>query len=191
MILITCSRIVYGWLHCLRSQYVSSFIQNRYLSKIWSKHCTGMNNLLNRGMKIQTIRAWGWFIQLLGSNALKNRNLINDMLKIPQHTFSDHDPQVQMLPRYSKLLIIVFHTQGWVCISSCCWLLYGIHLRNLCTDMVGHFFKYFNFCGALLGSNKSYMPSYFMTYVIKHGIDSNKSRTDKVAIILFFFFLGE
>ena len=94
----------------------------------------------------------------------------------------------RLLPRYSKLLIIVFHTQGWVRISSCCWLLYGIHLRNLCTDIVGHFFKYFNFCGALLGSNKSYMPSYFMTYVIKHGIGSNKSRTDKICNNPFFFF---
>ncbi|XP_024017270.1 uncharacterized protein LOC112090262 [Morus notabilis] len=57
---------------------------------------TRMKILLNRGMKIQTIRAWGLFIQLLGSYALKNRKLINDMLKIPEYTFADHDPQLQI-----------------------------------------------------------------------------------------------
>lgn len=57
---------------------------------------TGMKDLLNSGMKIQAIRAWGWFIKLLGSYALKNRNLVNDMLKIPEHTFSDCDSQLQI-----------------------------------------------------------------------------------------------
>ncbi|KAF4346088.1 hypothetical protein G4B88_030865 [Cannabis sativa] len=57
-----------------------------------SKH----EDLLNHGSKVQTIRAWGWFIQLLGAYALKNRNLINDMLKIPELTFLDQDPQLQI-----------------------------------------------------------------------------------------------
>lgn len=46
--------------------------------------------------KVSTIQAWGWYIRLLGSHALKNRQLVNDMLKIPERTFSDSDPQVQI-----------------------------------------------------------------------------------------------
>ncbi|KAM0976391.1 hypothetical protein FF1_019372 [Malus domestica] len=57
---------------------------------------TGMHHVLTNGMKVQTIQAWGWFIRLLGSHALKNRQLINQMLKIPEQTFSDHDSQVQI-----------------------------------------------------------------------------------------------
>ncbi|PQM40985.1 hypothetical protein Pyn_24569 [Prunus yedoensis var. nudiflora] len=60
------------------------------------KLLTGMHHMLNNGMKVLTIQAWGWFIRLLGPHALKNRHLINEMLKIPQHTFSDHDSQVQI-----------------------------------------------------------------------------------------------
>ncbi|ONH98431.1 hypothetical protein PRUPE_7G248700 [Prunus persica] len=60
------------------------------------KLLTGMHNMLNNGMKVHTIQAWGWFVRLLGPHALKNRHLINEMLKIPQHTFSDHDAQVQI-----------------------------------------------------------------------------------------------
>ncbi|XP_004288782.1 PREDICTED: uncharacterized protein LOC101314796 [Fragaria vesca subsp. vesca] len=55
-----------------------------------------MHDMLTSGMKVQTIQAWGWYIRLLGSHALKNRHLINDMLKIPEKTFSDHDSQVQI-----------------------------------------------------------------------------------------------
>ena len=55
-----------------------------------------MHDMLTNGMKVQTIQAWGWFIRLLGSHALKNRHLINDMLKIPEKTFSDHDSQVRI-----------------------------------------------------------------------------------------------
>lgn len=57
---------------------------------------TKMKDMLCHGMKVKAIIAWGWFIRLLGSHALKNRHLVNDMLKIPEHTFSDHDPQVQI-----------------------------------------------------------------------------------------------
>ncbi|KAM2521246.1 hypothetical protein ACFX1W_001643 [Malus domestica] len=57
---------------------------------------TGMHHMLTNGMKVQTIQAWGWFICLLGSHALKNRQLINQMLKIPEQTFSDHDSQIQI-----------------------------------------------------------------------------------------------
>ena len=57
--------------------------------------------MLTNGMKVQTIQAWGWFIRLLGSHALKNRQLINQMLKIPEQTFSDHDSQVQIASQVS------------------------------------------------------------------------------------------
>lgn len=57
---------------------------------------SGMDKLLNLGMKVQAIAAWGWFIRILGSHSMKNRNLVNKMLKIPERTFSDNDPQVQI-----------------------------------------------------------------------------------------------
>ncbi|XLR09029.1 hypothetical protein HN51_064043 [Arachis hypogaea] len=57
---------------------------------------SGMKKLLDKGMKIQVIQAWGWFIRMLGSHALKTRQLVNDSLKIPECTFTDLDPQVQI-----------------------------------------------------------------------------------------------
>lgn len=60
------------------------------------KLLNGMKDLLDSGMKIQAIQAWGWFIRMLGSHALKNKHLVNDMLKIPERTFTDPDPQVQI-----------------------------------------------------------------------------------------------
>ncbi|XP_020537828.2 uncharacterized protein LOC105641288 isoform X2 [Jatropha curcas] len=60
------------------------------------KLLTGMKDLRNQGRKVETLQAWGWFIRLLGSHALRNRHLTNDMLKIPEQTFSDHNPQVQI-----------------------------------------------------------------------------------------------
>lgn len=56
----------------------------------------GMKEMLNHGMKVQTIQAWGWFIRFLGSHAMKKRSLVNEMLKILELTFSDHDPKVQI-----------------------------------------------------------------------------------------------
>lgn len=53
-----------------------------------------MNEMLNKGLKVQTIHAWGWFIRLLGLLAMKNRHLINKMLKFPEQTLSDLNPQV-------------------------------------------------------------------------------------------------
>lgn len=55
-----------------------------------------MKELLSQGLKIQTLQAWGWFIRLIGPYAIKNRHLINEMLKIPEQTFSDVDPQIQI-----------------------------------------------------------------------------------------------
>ncbi|KAI4344179.1 hypothetical protein L6164_011435 [Bauhinia variegata] len=60
------------------------------------KLLNGMKDLIDQGMKVQAIRAWGWFVRMLGSCALKNRHLVNDMLKIPERTLTDLDPQVQI-----------------------------------------------------------------------------------------------
>ncbi|KAK2992149.1 hypothetical protein RJ640_017071 [Escallonia rubra] len=63
---------------------------------IKKKLLPAMKELLKDGMKIQTLQAWGWFIRLLGPCAMKNRHLVNEMLKIPEQTFSDVNPQVQI-----------------------------------------------------------------------------------------------
>ncbi|KAM7265279.1 hypothetical protein ACFE04_002962 [Oxalis oulophora] len=57
-----------------------------------------MNDLLKQGSKVQAMQAWGWFVRFLGSSATskKTRRLINDMLKIPQQTFSENSPQIQI-----------------------------------------------------------------------------------------------
>ncbi|XP_020244954.1 uncharacterized protein LOC109823043 isoform X2 [Asparagus officinalis] len=46
--------------------------------------------------KLPLIQAWGWYICLLGSSSLKNRHLINGLLKIPEETFTEPDPQHQI-----------------------------------------------------------------------------------------------
>ncbi|KAK4573584.1 hypothetical protein RGQ29_031509 [Quercus rubra] len=66
---------------------------------------TKMKELLNQGMKVQAIHAWGWFIRLLGSYAMKNRQLTNEMLKIPENTFSDLNPQVQIASQLNHCLV--------------------------------------------------------------------------------------
>lgn len=67
-----------------------------------------MKDLLDNGMKIQAMQSWGWFIRMLGSHAFKNKHLVNDMLKIPQRTFTDPDPQVQIATQvpYTSYCII-------------------------------------------------------------------------------------
>ncbi|KAK9060710.1 hypothetical protein SSX86_021416 [Deinandra increscens subsp. villosa] len=55
-----------------------------------------MEELLKQGMKIQAMQAWGWYTRLIGSYAIKNRHLINQLLKIPEQTFPDSDPQVKI-----------------------------------------------------------------------------------------------
>ncbi|KAL8497864.1 hypothetical protein ACS0TY_021276 [Phlomoides rotata] len=55
-----------------------------------------LKELLDQGMKIQSLQAWRWFIRLLGPYALKNKHLVNEMLTILEHTFSDFDSQVQI-----------------------------------------------------------------------------------------------
>ncbi|KAJ0724314.1 putative telomere-associated protein Rif1 [Helianthus annuus] len=55
-----------------------------------------MEELLKQGMKIQAMQAWGWYTRLIGSYAIKNRHVINQLLKIPEQTFPDGDPQVKI-----------------------------------------------------------------------------------------------
>ncbi|GAB2289180.1 hypothetical protein Dimus_023483 [Dionaea muscipula] len=57
---------------------------------------TRMKELVKHDKKVQALQAWGWFVRLMGLLALKNLQLVNELLKIPQQTFSDQDPQVQI-----------------------------------------------------------------------------------------------
>lgn len=57
--------------------------------------------------KIDIIQAWGWYISLLGSDALKDRHLVNKMLKIPEQTFVDPDIQVQVAMLVSRLNLCI------------------------------------------------------------------------------------
>ncbi|KAK9269163.1 hypothetical protein L1049_000932 [Liquidambar formosana] len=86
---------------CLMKIRPTIFPPPLHLSKVLvldlkQKLLPGMKELLNHGMKVQAMQAWGWFIRLLGSHAMKNRHLVNEMLKVPELTFSDHDPQVRI-----------------------------------------------------------------------------------------------
>ncbi|PHU10415.1 hypothetical protein BC332_22275 [Capsicum chinense] len=54
-----------------------------------------MEELLNQGLKIQTLQVWKWFVRLLGPYGMKNKHLVNKLLKIPEQTFTDLDPQIQ------------------------------------------------------------------------------------------------
>ncbi|PIN01230.1 hypothetical protein CDL12_26267 [Handroanthus impetiginosus] len=56
----------------------------------------GIKDLSDQGMKIQSLQAWRWFIRLLGPYAIKNKHLVNEMLKIMEEKFSDFDSQVQI-----------------------------------------------------------------------------------------------
>ncbi|XP_038987497.1 uncharacterized protein LOC103719546 [Phoenix dactylifera] len=55
-----------------------------------------MDGIHDHRRKVHMIQAWGWYIRLLGSDALSDRHLVNKMLKIPEQTFSDPDPQIQI-----------------------------------------------------------------------------------------------
>ncbi|XP_057968502.1 uncharacterized protein LOC131157996 isoform X1 [Malania oleifera] len=77
----------------------------------------GMKELLSHGMKVQTMQAWRWFMRLLGSYAVRNRQLVNELLKIPEQTFSDHDPQVQIATQvaWEVLIDALIHSPVQVC----------------------------------------------------------------------------
>ncbi|CAI9779690.1 unnamed protein product [Fraxinus pennsylvanica] len=60
------------------------------------KLLSAMKELMDQGMKIQSLQAWGWFIRLLGPYATKNKHLVNEMLKLLEKTFSDFDSPSQI-----------------------------------------------------------------------------------------------
>ncbi|KAG9456187.1 hypothetical protein H6P81_000695 [Aristolochia fimbriata] len=72
-----------------------------------------MNMVLEYGKHGLTIQAWGWYIRLLGQVILRNRNLLNEMLKVPEHTFQNLAPQVQTasLVAWQALVDVLIDTQ--------------------------------------------------------------------------------
>lgn len=61
-----------------------------------TKLLSALKELMDQGMKIQSLQAWGWFIRLLGPCATKNKHLVNEMLKLLEKTFSDSDSSSQI-----------------------------------------------------------------------------------------------
>lgn len=53
--------------------------------------------------KILAVRAWGWYVCLLGYDTMNKRKLINSLLKVPEMTFSCQDPQIQIASLVMKL----------------------------------------------------------------------------------------
>uniref|UniRef100_A0A7N0U100 Telomere-associated protein Rif1 N-terminal domain-containing protein n=1 Tax=Kalanchoe fedtschenkoi TaxID=63787 RepID=A0A7N0U100_KALFE len=56
----------------------------------------GLKELQGKGLILQAVQAWGWFISLIGPHAIENRRLLNEMLRFLEQTFSDHNPQVKI-----------------------------------------------------------------------------------------------
>lgn len=98
----------------------SIFLQQALAEDMKLKLLTVMKDLLNQGLKIQTLQAWGWFIRLQGSHAMKYRHLTNDMLKVPEKTFSDHNPQVQIASLVFHVELLVLEL-GFAHLPSCIW----------------------------------------------------------------------
>lgn len=91
----TCLQLVIYNLNSEENSFIS--IEQVLAADLKQTLLPGMRNMLqDHGKKLCTIQAWGWYIRLLGSNAVKNRHLVNEMLKILEQTFSDSVPQVQI-----------------------------------------------------------------------------------------------
>ncbi|XP_038699740.1 uncharacterized protein LOC119997040 [Tripterygium wilfordii] len=97
-----------------------SFLSKALAEDMNGKLLAGMKELLDQGRKLQTMQAWGWFIRLLGQRALKNRHLINDMLKIPEQTFLDKNPQVQVASQVAceGLIDALIHPPDFTCVTN-------------------------------------------------------------------------
>lgn len=82
----------------------------------------GMKELLKHGKKVQALQAWRWFVCILGSYSLKTRHLVNEMLKVPEQTFSDPDPQVQnaSLVAWEGLIDALVYLPSKVCGPAIC-----------------------------------------------------------------------
>ncbi|XP_031481646.1 uncharacterized protein LOC116251483 isoform X2 [Nymphaea colorata] len=84
------------------SKVVSADIQQKLLYQLDAL-------LQQSGCKVHAIQAWGWLIRLLGFYTIKHRRLLNQLLKVPEKTFSDNDPQVQIASQVAwEALIDVF-----------------------------------------------------------------------------------
>lgn len=62
-----------------------------------------MMDMTDYRQQIVTVQGWGWYISLLGSDALDDRHFVNKMLKVPERTFVHFDPQIQVATLVSKL----------------------------------------------------------------------------------------
>ncbi|KAL5199859.1 hypothetical protein ABZP36_021062 [Zizania latifolia] len=70
------------------SKVVASDLEHTLLSR--------MVNMFDDPLKkIQAVKSWGWYISLLGLNAVDNKPLLNKILKVPEQMFIDPDTQVQ------------------------------------------------------------------------------------------------
>ncbi|CAN6449821.1 unnamed protein product [Victoria cruziana] len=100
---------------CLRKAKSCIFPPLPTLSKVVSadirqKLLHRLDELLQEpGCKVHAIHAWGWLIRLLGFYVMKDKVLLNQLLKIPEKTLSDSDPQVQIASQVAwESLIDVF-----------------------------------------------------------------------------------
>ncbi|KAM0828422.1 hypothetical protein ACQ4PT_067567 [Festuca glaucescens] len=74
-----------------------SSLSKEVASDLEQKLLSSMINMLNDpSKKIQAVKAWGWFVSLLGASAVSTRPLLNKILKVPEQLFTDPDPQVQI-----------------------------------------------------------------------------------------------
>ncbi|OQU75928.1 hypothetical protein SORBI_3010G057500 [Sorghum bicolor] len=86
----------------LLSKAVASDFEQKLLSCM-------INMLDDPSKKVQTVKSWGWIISLLGPDAVKNRLLLNKLLKVPEQMFTDLNPQVQVATMVSwKKLVDAF-----------------------------------------------------------------------------------
>nr|CAD1827761.1 unnamed protein product [Ananas comosus var. bracteatus] len=70
-----------------------------------------MTDMLHDNLQnVQVIKAWGWYVSLLGSTGLSDRHLLNKLLKIPEKTFTHADAQVQVasLTIFGPMLEVTF-----------------------------------------------------------------------------------
>ncbi|WOK91616.1 hypothetical protein Cni_G00307 [Canna indica] len=74
------------------STVVISDLKQKLLPNMWQM----MDISQDYKQKVLIIQAWGWYICLLGSDALNDRHLVNKMLKVPERTFIHSDIQVQI-----------------------------------------------------------------------------------------------
>jgi hypothetical protein len=60
-----------------------------------------------RTLMLNTIRAWGWLVKLLGGLAGQHKSLLNQLLKILEITFVSNDEFVKLASLVSNLLLYI------------------------------------------------------------------------------------